>query len=96
MEVGRLKLATFDKLLPTTLSNRQPSLVVSLSHWASTFVCSTFSVMQRIVWVRQWQLILVVLCCWLFMANIEDNEHPAVQYVWICESGTSRVCTSEL
>ena len=39
----------------------QFSSVASLSHWASTlFVCSTYTVMQRIVWVCQWQLIFAV------------------------------------
>ena len=37
----------------------QLSLVADLSHWASTFVCSTFAVMQHIAWVRQRRLILV-------------------------------------
>jgi len=46
---GRLKLATFDKPLAVAQNvdrrkRCQLSSVGSLSHWASTFVCSTFAV----------------------------------------------------
>jgi len=49
-----LKMATFDA------KRCQLSLVASLSHWASTFVCSTFAVMQQVARVCQRQLILVL------------------------------------
>jgi len=51
---GRLKLATFTSNYHTRLKS-----VTSLSHWASTFVYSTFTVMQSIARVRQQQLVLV-------------------------------------
>ena len=54
---GSWKLATFD------MKHCHLSSVTSLSHWASTlFVCSTFPMMQHLVWVCQQQLILVTFC----------------------------------
>jgi len=58
MKVGYVKIGDFQqitcynsKMLTITC---QLSSVTSLSHWASTFVCSMFAMTQCIAWVRQW------------------------------------------
>jgi len=51
------------------LSTCQLTSVARLSQWASTFVCSTFAVMQRVVRVRQRQLTLVFLRLWSLLVD---------------------------
>jgi len=52
---GSCRLATFDA------KHCHLSSVARLSHWASTFVCGTFAVMQHIARVCHRQLILVLI-----------------------------------
>jgi len=52
---GRLKLATFDKLL----ANSKTSTIATVVNFVRSQVYHTFAVMQCVAWVRQWQLILV-------------------------------------
>ena len=55
------QITRYNSKMLTVASVVSLSLVASLSHSASTFVCSTFAVMQRVAWVRQRQLIFVKL-----------------------------------
>ena len=57
VKIGEFLQITHDN--SKTSKHCQLNSVASLSHWASTFVCSTFAVMQVVTRVRQWQLILV-------------------------------------
>jgi len=62
------------------------SSVASLSRWASTFVCSTFAVLQCVTRVRQRQLILVYICLPL-LVKYTGHLYSTLYWVWLI-SGT--------